>query len=65
MDEGRYARQDASSVEIGVAELRELVGKLRGLREEKEMMRRELRLFKGELRKGDAGNAVLKALGPA
>ncbi len=34
MDEGRYGRQEAT-VELSVEELREVVGKLRALREEK------------------------------
>lgn len=39
MDEGRYCRQEAT-VEISVEELREVVSKLRVLREEKETLAR-------------------------
>jgi monomeric isocitrate dehydrogenase len=45
MDEGRYSRQEAT-VEISVEEVREVVTKLRALREEKEALQRELRVFK-------------------
>lgn len=57
-------RPEPATVEIGIEELRELMGRLRALKEEKELLCRELGLYRRCLAQSPPPNAVLRALAP-
>ena len=63
MDEIKQ-KSESNVVQINVDDLRDLVTKLRTLKSQKQMLKRELGLFKRCLKKNPPLNPVLRALAP-